>query len=76
MVKYASFNFNDLLKEIQNKAREEGVADKTAYAGIIDQIVDEDLVYGELDPDNNLESIKQKLFDTWEEFDRSRRSAI
>lgn len=73
MIEYLSFDFNSLLQEVQSRAREEGIGDSAGYNYIIDQVLDEQLEYGEVDDDNALESIRQKLQASWQDFDRSRR---
>lgn len=70
---YLTTNFNELAEELKNRASEEGVAGQSAYNDLIEQIISEKLEFGELSGSSNLDALKEKLENTWLDFDRSRR---
>ena len=66
------FDFSELLNELRSRALEEGVTTREGYEGLVSELLDEKLTYGELHDDNNLITMKEQLLETWEEFNRGR----
>ncbi len=68
MVEFVTFNFDELASELKERARGEGISNREAYMGLIDNLIADKLTDGELDPDNSIESIKQDLSRTWDDY--------
>ncbi len=59
---------NDLLKEITESAREQGVTDQEGWDELVEETIDSHLSIGELDPDQDLEGARALLKLAWEEY--------
>ena len=52
---------------VKKKMREQGGYDREAYAEFVNETIDYFLEKGKLDPDDNLEFIKNQLLELWEQ---------
>jgi len=68
MIEFVTFNFEEVVEELKNRAREEGIAGKEAYDSFIDDLINEKFVNGELDKDNDIETVKHDLSMTWKDY--------
>lgn len=62
---------NDLLKELFDLAREQGVADKEAWDDLADEVIDSHVSLAELDPDQDLLGVQTLLKMAWDEYRRT-----
>lgn len=58
----------DLLKETMDIAREQGVTNRNDWRELVNVVVDGHLDLGELDKDQNIQSMKQALVNAWDEY--------
>lgn len=62
---------NDLLKELFDLAREQGVADKMVWDDLADEVIDSHVSLAELDPDQDLLGLQTLLKNSWDEYRRT-----
>jgi hypothetical protein len=63
-----TYNVDDLYNEISDVAREQGVSNQHMWREMASDIVEDHLALGEIDVDEDTESMKENLFAMWEEY--------
>lgn len=64
-----TLNRGELFNEISELARAQGVSTKDTWSQLVDEVIDSHLSDAELDPDNDLVSLKTVLTDMWEVYE-------
>ncbi|MBI4092394.1 MAG: hypothetical protein HY420_00540 [Candidatus Kerfeldbacteria bacterium] len=59
------FNLREVFREIINRMETEGAFDRDAYNNFIDEILEEKIASGELDPDANTKNYTESLQLMW-----------
>ena len=57
----------ELLAELKKRARNNLVDSRSAYEDLVDEVINEKVEAGEIDPDEDTENLKDKLLGRWEE---------
>lgn len=65
-----TLNRGELIAEISDLAREQGVTDQSGWNELVDEVLDSHLDLAELNADADLEGLKQALALGWEEYRR------
>jgi hypothetical protein len=65
MTKFLTFDLNNAYSELKQKAELEAVTNKEAWDSMVDNYVMEKVDIGELDPDQDLQQIKENLKAKW-----------
>lgn len=60
----------ELFEEVVEKALAEGAADREAYEGIVDAVLEDHRGWMELDEDQNVEEKEEKLKLRWSEYEQ------
>jgi len=63
-------SINKFIKEIKNIAKDEGIVSFDEYMGIVDGFINDKVDSGELNPSEDIESIKENLLMRWEEVEQ------
>ena len=71
MAEFFTFNINDVYAEIKKSAKNEPITNKEAWNSFVDQYVNEKVDIGELDPDQDIESIVENLQRRWPDYKES-----
>ncbi len=66
MTRLDTLDRNNLYDEVAELAREQGIADAEGWATLCDEVISAHLDLAELDPDQDLESIREQLKSKWE----------
>ncbi|MFH0828849.1 MAG: hypothetical protein V1907_01575 [Candidatus Kerfeldbacteria bacterium] len=59
------FDLNEVFREIVNRMENEGAYDHDAYVNFIDEVLEEKVADGELDPDSNIKNYVESLQSMW-----------
>lgn len=59
------FDLNEVFREIVNRMETDGAYDHSAYMSIIDEVLEEKVADGELDPDANIKNYVESLQSMW-----------
>lgn len=61
------FDLNQVFNEIITRLEEQGSFDQEAYFDMVEEVLEEKREVGELDDDNNIEELEDKLRHRWPE---------
>ncbi len=59
------FDLNEVFREVVNRMESEGAYDHDAYVNLIDEVLEEKIADGELDPDSNTKNYVETLQSMW-----------
>ncbi len=71
MTEFLSFNLKDAYNEIKERAEAEPVTDKEAWDGLVEEYINEKLGVGELDKDEDSQSMIEQLKSMWLEYEKN-----
>lgn len=61
MIEYLSYNLEDLFAELKDRARAEGAYSQEAWDDLVEEIIDEHVRVGEIEDDDELQSMREAL---------------
>lgn len=71
MANLDTLNRGELYNEIAELARANGVNGREGWSELVDEVLDSHLDLAELDPDNDLQGLKDVLVGMYEEYERT-----
>jgi hypothetical protein len=71
MTEYLSFDLNSAYNEIKERGEMQAITSKEEWDALVEDYVNEKLDVGELDPDEDTESIESQLKDMWLEYEKN-----
>ncbi len=71
MVELPNFNLEDLLGEVTERARENGVSSQEGWNELVEEILEEHINWGEMDIDDDITTIREALQEGWVKFEEA-----
>ena len=63
-----SYTLEDVIQEVRGRAETEGVGTPSAWNEIVDEVIEDHVDLGQIDPDQNTEQWKEVVKHMWNEY--------